>query len=296
MKKVLKWVGITIAALVVVLALSSWIITSNFNKKLGRVVEMEVAPVAILTDSASIERGRLLAVGCRHCHGVDMAGSIFFDDKSLGSITSSNLTKGKNGPTEGYTNEDFIKALRHGLNKNGSPLLVMPSEATTHFSDIDLGSLIGFLNTLTPKENPLPKTNLSYMGQILAGAGAFGPLFSYDIIDHAAAKNIVSPPMSKDPEYGQYIVKFSGCVACHQADFGGGKSPNPSSPPVPDITKSGNLKNWSLSQFIEVFKTGKTPEGKVLSSEFMPFDDIGVMSDVEIESVYNYLNSLPAAN
>jgi hypothetical protein len=42
-------------------------------------------------------------------------------------------------------------------------------------------------------------------------------------------------------------------------------------------------------------RTGKTPEGKSLDGKFMPFDGTAVLSDAEIEGLYKYIQSQPAA-
>ncbi|MEZ4959845.1 MAG: c-type cytochrome [Saprospiraceae bacterium] len=296
MKKFLKWAGITLLGLVLIVLLASWIFASKFNSKFEKVYSLTPASVAIPTDSASIERGRTLSVGCRSCHDVDMGGKVFFDDPNIGVLPSSNLTRAKGSETEGYTDEDYVRALRHGLNKKGNPLMVMPSESITHLSDQDLGCLIAFIKTLPPIERTFPKRHFTYMSQVMAGAGMFGNLFAYDVIDHEKAKNITAPPIGNSMEYGAYVTRFEGCQTCHSANFGGGKSPDPVSPPVPDITKSGNPGKWSLEQFIATFRTGKTPEGKMLQGEFMPFAGIGALSDVEVEGLYNYIQSLPPAH
>lgn len=295
MKKVLIWVGGIIVALLLIAALSSWILASSFNKKFDKVYDLQPEPIAIPTDSASIERGRALSVDCRVCHGADLGGEVFFDDPTIGVLPSSNLTRAKGSQTEHYVDIDFVRALRHGLNKAGHPLMIMPSESITHMSDEDLGCLIAFLKTLKPVERNFAMRKFTYLSQAMAGAGMFGNLFSYDVIDHEKAMHVTAPPMSTDPEYGKYVVAFNGCTSCHGKDFGGGKSPDPVSPPVPDISKSGVPGNWTLAQFIETFRSGRTPEGKTLDVKFMPFVGLGALSDMEIESVYNYIHSLPPA-
>ncbi len=295
MRKFLKWTGIILLLLVVIVLTTSWVLSRKFNEEFLQIYELTPDPVTIPTDSASIERGRTLTVGCRNCHDVDLAGKVFFDDPKIGVLPSSNLTRAKGSETEGYTDEDFVRALRHGLNKRGNPLMIMPSEAYTHFSDEDLGCIIALIKSLPPVERSFPQRQFTYMSQVLAGAGMFGNMFPYKVIDHEKAKNIKAPPIGNSVEYGEYVVKFEGCKTCHGPDLGGGKSPDPVSPPVPDISIGSNVGKWTLEQFINTFRTGKTPEGKVLQGQFMPFAGIGALSDVEIEALYKYIHSLPAA-
>lgn len=295
MRRILKWVGIVLVCLAGLLLLSSWILARKFQGEFVKVYEQPVETIPIPDDSVSIERGRTLSVGCRTCHDVDLAGKMFFNDPTIGSLASSNLTRAKGSETEGYTDEDFVRALRHGLNKYGNALMVMPSESITFLSDEDLGCLIAFLKTLPPVERKLQKRHFTYMAQVMAGAGMFGNLFPYQVIDHEAAKHVASVPMGNTVEYGAYVVRYEGCRTCHGENLGGGKSPDPVSPPVPNISMSSNVGKWTLEQFITTFRSGKTPEGKALNGEFMPFAGLGALSDVEIESVYNYIRSLPPA-
>lgn len=295
MRRILKWTGIVLISLVALLLLSSWILARKFQGEFVKVYEQPVEAIPIPDDSASVERGRTLSVGCRTCHDVDLAGKMFFNDPTIGSLASSNLTRAKGSETEGYTDEDFVRALRHGLNKYGNALMVMPSESITFLSDEDLGCLIAFLKTLPPIERKLQKRHFSNMAQVMAGAGMFGNLFPYKVIDHEAAKHVASVPLGNTVAYGAYVVRYEGCRTCHGENLGGGKSPDPVSPPVPNISMSGNVGNWTLEQFITTFRSGKTPEGKALDGQFMPFAGLGALSDVEIESVYNYIRSLPPA-
>lgn len=295
MKRILKWTGIILLTLVVVLLITSWVLARNFEKEFDKVYTLDVAPIDIPSDSASLERGRQLSVSCRNCHDIDLAGKLFFDDPTIGSLPSSNLTRAKGSETEGYTDLDYVRAIRHGLNKKGNTLMVMPSNSYTHLSDEDLGCLIAFVKSLPPVERKFAPRKFNYSAKVMAGAGLFGELFPYNEIDHAKARKVMAPPMADTPEYGHYIAKIGGCFACHGQNLGGGISPDPVSPPVPNISKSGNPGKWSKEQFKQTFRTGVTPEGKNLDGKFMPFNGIGALNDVEIEALYTYIQSLPAA-
>jgi mono/diheme cytochrome c family protein len=296
MKKILKWTGIVLFALVLVILASSWLLSRSFNSQFNKVYELTPAPVSIPTDSASIARGMALSGGCQTCHAKDLAGEVFFDDPKIGSLPSSNLTRAAGSETESYTDEDFVRAIRHGLNKQGNPLMIMPSDSYAHLSDEDLGSLIAYIKSLQPIERTFAGRKFTYMAQVMAGAGLFGEMFPYNKIDHDKAKNVTAPPVSNSLDYGKYVVNWDGCTNCHGANLGGGKSPDPVSPPVPDISKSGPSSEWTLEGFTNFFRTGTTPHGKVVDSKFMPYLGLGALTDVEIEAVYNYIHSLPPAN
>jgi hypothetical protein len=100
----------------------------------------------------------VLSVGCAglpRCK--DLGGKVFFDDPNIGVLPSSNLTRAAGSETEGYTDEDFVRAMRHGLNKKGNPLMVMPSESIGELSDQDLGCVIAYMKSLPPIDRKFDK-------------------------------------------------------------------------------------------------------------------------------------------
>jgi len=294
MKKVIKWIGIVLGAVVILLAITAFYFKSKFDNGDKRKLEPKVTLIAIPTDSASLERGKLLAVGCRNCHGNDFAGSDFFNDPAIGYMSSPNLTPASGSATEKYTNEDWIRTLRHGVNPMGKPVFIMPSEAIGLASDIDLGCLIAYLKNLPRVIKPLGPTNFTLFAKILAGAGQFGNLYPYDVIKHNEVHSIQAPPKSSNADYGAYMVRFHACKSCHAEELNGAVAPDPVSPPGSNITSGGNLGKWNLDQFRETLRSGKTPEGKLLDPKFMPWPGIGAHDDMELEAIFNYIKSMPA--
>jgi hypothetical protein len=55
--KILKWIGIVVLSLVVIIAACAAFVIVSGGKKAEATVEVTVAPVAIPTDPAAIERG-----------------------------------------------------------------------------------------------------------------------------------------------------------------------------------------------------------------------------------------------
>ncbi len=291
--KILKWIGIIIGAVLLIGLISAFYLKSKFENGAQRNLTPTITEIKILNDSASLVRGKVLSVECRICHGNDLAGQPFFNDPQLGYMSSPNLTRALGSNTEKYTDQDYIRTLRHGAKPNGQPVMVMPSESIGLMSDEDLGCLIGYLKTVEKVEKPLGSTNFTMFAKILAGAGAFGDMYPYDIIDHNAVQSIKAPEHSTSKEYGAYITRYIGCAKCHGEHFNGGVSPDPISPPPTNITPTGNIGKWSLAQFKETMRGGKTPEGKILEDKFMPWSGIAAHDDSEIEALYNYLKSLP---
>jgi len=91
-------------------------------------------------------------------------------------------------------------------------------------------------------------------------------------------------------DYGKYLS--TACQGCHRENMKGGEPIAPGFPVVADITTSGNPGKWTEEQFIAALRTGKTPEGKMLKPEEMPWNMTKVYTDLELKALYRYLHSL----
>jgi cytochrome c553 len=297
MKKILRWVIYSLLGLIMIAALTAFILQNRFTSQFDKKRDITPAAITIPTDSVSLMRGKVLSLGCAPCHGYDLAGKAFFNDPTIGYMSSPNLTPAKGSATEHYSDADWVRAIRHGVGPSGKVFMVMPSDDFCFLSDKDLGSLIGYLKTLEAIEKPQGATQFTFMAKVLAGAGVFGnldSLFPANVINHQAVQHVTAPPIDNTFEYGKYIVNYTGCTKCHGKNLTGGKHPDPVGPSVPDISNSGNFGKWTLEQFKTTLRSGKTPEGKIMNAEFMPFAAIGGHSDSELEALYKYIKSLPA--
>ena len=61
---------------------------------------------------------------------------------------------------------------------------------------------------------------------------------------------------------------------------------------MPSLTSSGRLANWKEADFLKTLRTGQTPEGKQLNTEYMPWRELGQMTDTELRAVWSYLRTL----
>lgn len=292
MRKFFKWLGITVLSLIVIIVIASFVMINKYKKMAKNTYEANPAAIAILTDSASMVRGASLASSlCSGCHGGDLAGKEFFNVPELGVVPAPNITRG--GRTKDYSDLDYIRSIKYGVKPDGHGLFVMPVEDFNNLSDADLGALIGFIKSVPASDKTWPDPKFTTMAQIMAGAGLFGTLYNAELLDLKDNKSIVAPEPGTSVAYGEYTMRIHGCWTCHGEQLNGAKSPDPASPPGANITGKGNIGKWSLAQFSETLHTGKTPEGKELDPEFMPWPSLGTMTDVEIEALYNYLKSVP---
>ena len=288
LRKFVKWTGIVLGSLVLLLLIFYILVYIKTEASINKVYTVKLQPLPIPDDSASYVSGRHIAEirGCVGCHGADLAtGEVFADENSpIGYIQATNITSGKGGIQ--YTDEDWIRALRHGLGKDSKPLWFMPSHEICGLSNQDMAALINYVKRQPPVDKPTPPKSLKPLGRILTFVGEF-PLLSAEMIDHNATYvDDVKPAI--DAAYGKYLAVT--CTGCHTASFKGAPSHSPEQPPIPDISSTGHLGNWTQQGFVQVFHTGKTPEGRVLS-KYMPVKSF-TYSDDELKAIYLFLHEL----
>lgn len=294
MKKVLKWIGIALSGLVGLLVLALIGLTISANNRLNKIYEVTPAAVNIPTDAATLERGKyIFDTSCAGCHGDNLAGTRFFDDPALGYIPAPNLTAGQGGIGGIYTDADFVRAIRHGLDAGGKPLMIMPSKAYWYFSDEDLGAVIAYVKSAAPVDNDWGEKALKPMGRILLAVGALGDVLAAEGLDHAGPRP-AAPNRGLTAEYGEYLVNTGDCRACHGEVLSGGTSLEPGAPFSPNLTPGGVLASWSAAEFIETLRTGITPYGRRLDANFMPYEEYGRLTDEDLTAMFLYLQSLPA--
>ena len=294
MKKTLKWIGIGFGTLIGLLLVGAVTLILLATNRLNRNHTVNPNPINISDDADAIERGGYLyAANCAGCHGGTLGGKAVVDDPAIGLIPAPNLTSGEGGVVTNYTDVDYVRAIRHGVAPDGTALMVMPSKAYWHYSDEDLGAIIAFLKSAPSVNNDPGEVNIRFMGKLLMSVGAFGDVFSAEVIDHTGTRP-VTPERSVSAAYGEYMVITGDCANCHGADLGGSQSPEPGSPFSSNLTTGGNLANWSASDFIETLRSGTTPEGHILDANYMPYEDTSRLNDDDLTAMFLYLQSLPA--
>lgn len=296
MKKILKWTGIVLGSLILILLVTGFLLVKNMEKRMAKVYEVTPAPVSIPTDSAAIAEGyRLSKVHCIGCHGGDLSGKEMFNDPSIAVIFGSNLTPGKGGVGAAYSDAEWVRAIRHGIKNTGLPAMIMPSKEFQYLSDQELGYMISYLKTLPAVDKEVPPVYVTGTAKLLAALGMFGVLYSAEVIDHAALTNVPEPNRANPLELGAYLTKVGGCSFCHGPDLAGGKlEGDPEAPPSPNISSTGPLGQWSSQEFISFMRSGVTPEKRTINPKFMPWDTYGNMTDAELTALHQYLLSQAA--
>jgi mono/diheme cytochrome c family protein len=290
----LKVLGLVLAGAGLVLGLAAGAVYVVSDNQLNKKVDVPRESVAIPTDITAIQRGQHLAsavAACVECHGPNLAGKVFIDDPLLARIVAPNLTRGRGGVGATFSDADFVRAIRHGVDPNGRQLLIMPSNDYNHFTDADLGAIIAYVRSLPAINTSLPPNDVHALGLMLFTVGQL-PLQPAATIDHLAPRP-VAPPTGVTAEYGKYLSDSAGCPSCHGPGLSGGKIPQAQSNAIPaaNITSSG-LGNWSEADFIKAMRTGVRPDGRAIGTS-MPWPFYAQLTDSELRAIWRFLQAVP---
>ncbi|UCH60823.1 MAG: cytochrome c, partial [Anaerolineales bacterium] len=204
MRRVLKWVGILLGVILVLVVLAVSYIYIVTGSQLNKTYAIQAESIELPDDISTIDRGypQVMLNACRDCHGQNFAGQIMEDDPLMARLVAPNLTRGKGGKGAYFTTEDWVRALRHGVDEDGTSLIVMPADMFTRLSDADLGYIIAYLQNVPPVDNELPEIRLGPMGRLFI---LQQPILIAELIDHDAPR-----PPDLEPgitlEYGEYLT------------------------------------------------------------------------------------------
>lgn len=269
MKKVMKWTGIMIGAMIGLTLLAGFILYPIGMKKLTRTYpDIPVEKVNIPIGPDAVAHGRHIAAiwNCSGCHGTDLSGKLLTNDAVLGTIPASNLTAGKGGIGASYSDTDWVRAIRHGVKPDGHVVVFMNDYSA--LSDQDLGDLIAYLKQLPPVDVEYPALHLGPIVPLAPAVGFLTP--AAEQVDHTAPRPS-EPAPGATVEYGKYL--FATCTECHSTRL------------------ASDLVDWQQEDFVRALRSGALPDGKQLASG-MPVKAFAEMNDTELTALWVYLQSL----
>jgi mono/diheme cytochrome c family protein len=277
---------------VVVLAFAAFIayVYIASNRLMARTYAVTPPAVPIPTDAAAIARGKYLAEKvalCTDCHGPDLGGKVVDDSVPFGRLVAANLTRGRGGLPADYSDADFVRALTHGVKRDGRSVVFMPSVDYV-FTPEDLGAIIAYVKSMPPVDRTGPATSVGPLARAL-GLFADFPLASASMIDHSQPRLAARPNPDDAVAVGKYLVSSGGCHGCHGPQLAGGSGPPPGGA---NITPVG-IGAWSEQDFLTAIRTHRRPNGSTID-EAMP-RAYGEMADADLSRIYAYLKTVPAA-
>jgi mono/diheme cytochrome c family protein len=276
---------ITVAATIVaVYALS--------ERRLRARYPVPAGALAISTSRASIQRGEHLtrSIGtCTLCHGDDLGGGVYADMGPVGIVAGPNLTRGRGGLAGSFELADWVRAIRYGVRRDGTSLIMMPSEEFTNMTDEDLSSIVVYLEQAPPVDREVPRTHFGPIGRVL---------LALNRLEILTAPKTQHPETTGDTveksgrEYGRYLADVSGCHGCHGHGLSGGQVAGPPGlPPAANLTPAG-LQGWTERDFTRALRRGVRPDGSTIN-DFMPWRTYAAMTDDELHALWSYLRSVP---
>ena len=263
-----------------------------------------------------IKQGEYLARAgdCVACHtakdGKPFAGGLPMETP-IGMIYSTNITPDKSG-IGAYSFDDFDKAVRHGIAKNGDTLYpAMPYPSYARVTETDMQALYAyFMNGVKPVAQENKAVDIPWPLSMRWPLAMWRWTFAPAVADF-------TPVTGQDPvvSRGAYLVEGLGhCGACHtpraltmqeKALSAGDSSAflSGSAPLEGWIAKNlrgdhkDGLGSWNEEQLVQFLKTGRSDRSAV----FGGMSDVIVhsmqyMSEADLTAIARYLKSLPAVD
>lgn len=265
---------------------------------------------------ALIEQGRYLADAgdCSACHtapgGQSFAGGLPLASP-IGTIYSSNITPDPASGIGGYTLDEFDRALRHGIRRDGATLYpAMPYPSYRNLSDADVQALYAyFTHAVTPVATPNRATDIRWPLSLRWPLAIWRKLFV-----PADERIAFDPARYADARVarGAYLVQGLGhCGSCHtaravtlqevalderSADYLAGGQLIDGWVAVNLRGDSGDgLGRWSAQEIADVLRSARTHRYAVIGS---PMNDVVMHStqylrDDDLAAIAAYLKTLP---
>ena len=294
MKKVFKWIGIVLGSLIGLILIAGGALFLMGNAGLNKTYDFPPSDITLPTDEASLEFGKhRTEVLCAGCHGSDLGGvENWFNAAPLGTIDAANLTSGEGGfGREATSVEDYVRAIRHGIDPEGKPIFMPAVVSTEYLSDEDLAAIISYVQSVPPVDHITNGQNFTPLAKIMLAAGMLGQL-PVESVSHAT--QVDAPAKGVNLEYGKYMVDTNDCRICHGPKLNGGPFPDPTIQKIsPNLTPGGEVAFWSEDEFINTIRTGVTPSGHELDNDFMAWKNYRNMTDDELKAIFMYLQSVP---
>lgn len=309
MKKLLKFVGLLIAIIVVAILgfvtfISLWG-TGSYEAKVPEIPAVTITPERIARGA------KLSSMLCYKCHFNPGTGKLtgrYLDEApQFGKIASRNITHDKEIGIGSWTDAQLIYFIRTGIHpfKNKYIPPYMPKLA--HISDEDLNSLIAYLRSEDPvlqaSNTELPESELSFLTKFLCFV-AFKPF-------PLPEAPIADPDTNNQVEWGKYIaLNQMECFSCHSKNFKSNDYFNPEKSEGffgggNDMTDmDGNkiytrnltmdeetgIGKWTEDQFVKAVITGVLPSGPAVRYPMVPYTGL---SESEAKAIYAYLKTIP---
>lgn len=259
----------------------------------------------------SAERGELLLglAGCVNCHTApDDGAAPLAGGRPLktpfGVFYAPNITNDDANGIGGWSEEDFVRAIRHGRNPEGEHYFpAFPYVAYTRMTDADILAILAAIRARAGVAQPNKEHELNILFRQRWGM-RFWKLLHFD-----AGAYEPDPSQSEAWNRGAYISEaLAHCGECHTPRWptGGldrsrwlaGTVDGPEGEVAPNITQHDGtgLGAWSDGDIAFLLTDGLKADGDVVGSVMYEVVENGTakLQDQDIQAVIEYLKSLPS--
>jgi mono/diheme cytochrome c family protein len=265
-------------------------------------------------DAALVKQGEYLAVAgdCMACHtapqGKPFAGGLPLKMPLLGTIYSTNITPDKETGIGAWSLQDFERAVRHGVSKDGHNLYpAMPYVSYAKLTDADIGALYAyFQHGVEPVRQPQRAADIRWPLNMRWPLKIWNAIF--------LKNGPYQPKAGRDAQWnrGAYLVQgLAHCGTCHtprgfalqelaldetgQRFLGGAVLAGWQGYNITSDPDSG-IGRWSTQQIVQYLRTGSVPglaqaAGPMAEAVQHSFSH---MTDADLTAIATYLHTVPA--
>ncbi len=171
MKRLLKLAGYGLAGIVALLLVAIGGAFAVSEAMIRWPVAKPAVRLVASSDPGAVERGRKIAKlnGCHDCHGQKLEGMLFHDEMPLIRAWGPNLSRA----LAEQSDDDFDRAIRHGVGADGRRLWIMPSNAFAHLTNQESADLMAYLRTYKPTGEVQPRVQIGHLGRLGVLMGKF---------------------------------------------------------------------------------------------------------------------------
>lgn len=315
MKRVLKYLGFALGAVVLFLAAAAAYFQIKGIPEFEPGLPDGLAELQVPRDSAHVAEGqRIASMLCKKCHtdpsSGKLTGTIMADVPPMfGTIATYNITHDSVSGVGAWSDGELYYFLRTGLHKDGSwspPF--MPK--FNHLADEDVYAIIAWLRSddpaLAPDRREYPPNDYNLTCRVLSNT-----LFSPPPMP---AQPILRPGIQDQVATGRYLANdLLGCYHCHSGDLlkvddkvaensfrfygGGAEMKNENG----EVVRTANLTpdpetgigRWTEQQFTDAVRFCKNPRGGMLHYPMSPYS---ALTEQEAAAIWAYLKTIPPIN
>jgi len=274
-KKIALFAAVAVIGVLASVYAGVWLLGERI---IARHYETPPIDIAASSDPAIIAEGERLAAvaGCSGCHTENLNGKLFAEAPHIFRSVTANIPR----LAPSYSDEDFARAIRHGVKKNGRSVIGMPSPSFYNMRDEDLSAIISFIRTQTDRGEKLPKNATWILGRLELIQGLYPPEAS--TIDHNAPRRVYD--LADQTQRGEYLATIA-CSECHGLDFKGDPfSDAPGSSPDLMIAAA-----YAPQQFAHLMRTGEPVDGRDLRlMSGVARDRFSRFTDEEVAALHAY--------